>query len=68
MEPIKEEAPIVEIELGKVGSQSVLSSSIASTVSEPVRSPPGPYWQMVYYAVSGFFFWYVSIHSFFSIS
>jgi hypothetical protein len=27
------------------------------TVSEPVPDTQGPYWQMVYYAVSGFFFW-----------
>jgi len=59
METIQEEGPSVSgIELSKLGpSQSGLSSSIASTVSEPVRAPQGPYWQMVYYAVSGFFFW-----------
>ena len=34
-----------------------ISSSKVSTISEPVIPPQGPYWQMVYYAVSGFFFW-----------
>ena len=33
------------------------SVSVVSTVSEPVRPPSGPYWQMVYLAVSGFLFW-----------
>ena len=36
-------------------SPSALSK--VSTVSEPITPPQGPYWQMVYYAVSGFFFW-----------
>lgn len=31
--------------------------SIASTVSEPIHSPSGPYLQMAYYAVAGFSFW-----------
>jgi hypothetical protein len=60
MESIREDAPVVELEMSKMVSgdeQKSLSASIASTVSEPIKSPPGPYLQMVYYAVSGFFFW-----------
>jgi hypothetical protein len=48
---------MMAIEEEVVAKEEALSISIASTVSEPVRSPSGPYIQMVYYAVAGFFFW-----------
>ena len=41
----------------KESDVSLSQISKASTVSEPVRAPTGPYWQMVHYAVAGFLFW-----------
>ena len=50
-----------ELEAAEVETSKALSVSIASTVSEPIRAPTGPYWQMAYYAVAGFFFWAILI-------
>lgn len=50
----------VVVELSNTSPQHVgdlEQLSKASTVSEPVAITTGPYWQMAYYAVSGFLFW-----------
>lgn len=41
--------------------EEVETLSKASVESEPVVQTTGPYWQMAYYAVSGFFFWAILI-------
>lgn len=52
---------IEKLEAAQVDLSKELSVSIASTASEPTKAPTGPYWQMAYYAVAGFFFWAILI-------